>query len=172
MSARALLRDLSRHGVALEVHSGELVMEGPSEVLTDAYVASLRELKAALIRALGEDSDTHWDADDLRAFFDERSSTREFGGGLPREEAEQRALSDTVEQWLALNPPDSSNPHCGCAHCGEPETPSNVLLAVLARGGHAWVHDECWAKWRASRRGEAERALRLMGIRPPPAEPD
>lgn len=57
MSARALLFDLSRQGVVLELQAGELIVDGPAEALTEACVTRLRDLKPDLLRLLeGNDS--------------------------------------------------------------------------------------------------------------------
>jgi hypothetical protein len=50
-----------------------------------------------------------WSGEDWRAFFDERAAIAEFDGGLPREQAEARAFTYCVAEWLNRNPPRINN---------------------------------------------------------------
>jgi hypothetical protein len=97
-----------------------------------------------------------------RDYFEERAAIREHDGGLSRAEAKAGALGDCVTRWRALNPLPASGDGA-CVHCGEarPDTP------VLARGGHAWLHRECWAPMNAVRNEMAFAAVRaLLGHAP------
>jgi hypothetical protein len=38
----------------------------------------------------------------------------------------------------------------------------NILLPVLAAGGHVWVHGRCWEDWQTARRGQAIAAIREL----------
>jgi hypothetical protein len=107
-----------------------------------------------------------WDTADWQAYCDERAAVREYDGGLPRGEAERLAYEDTVTQWLCLHPAPASDPRDGCSHCGADERPSDGLVAVLAAGGHRWVHDTCWRDWQAQRRNQASMALQQLGLGP------
>lgn len=93
-------------------------------------------------------TDAQW-----RDYFEERAAFREHDGGLSHTEAEADALADCVQRWRALNPLPASGGGV-CVHCGKarPDTP------VLARGGHAWLHRECWEPMNAARKT----AARLM----------
>jgi hypothetical protein len=92
-----------------------------------------------------------------RDYFEERAAIREHDGGLSRADAEAGALADGVARWRALNPLPASGDEA-CAHCGKarPDTP------VLARGGHAWLHRECWAPMNAARNEMAFAAVRAL----------
>lgn len=92
-----------------------------------------------------------------RDHFEERAAIREHDGGLSRADAEAGALADCVARWRALNPLPASGDGV-CAQCGKtgPDT------AVLARGGHAWLHRECWGPMNASRNEMALAAVRAL----------
>lgn len=106
-----------------------------------------------LERAAGQSppfaADANW-----RDYFEERASIREHDGGVSRADAEAGALADCVQRWRALNPLPASGDGV-CVHCGEgrPDTP------VLARGGHAWLHRECWEPMNAARNAAARRVV-------------
>jgi hypothetical protein len=103
-----------------------------------------------------------WSAEDWQARFDERAAFLEHDGGLTRVEAEARAFEYCVVEWLNQNP--DSSPAGNCTWCCKPETPSAVVLPFGVGEHHAWLHAECWPAWHQSRRVEAARALRTMGI--------
>lgn len=97
-----------------------------------------------------------------RDYFEERAAIREHDGGMSRADAEAGALADCVARWRALNPLPASRDGA-CVQCGKarPDTP------VLARGGHAWLHRECWAPMNAARNAMAFAAVRaLLGHAP------
>ncbi len=172
MSARALLLDLTRQGVVLEVRGGRLVVEGPSQPLTDTCVERLRALKGELIRILDLSGTARWDADDYQAFFDERAGVLEFEAGLACVEAERRAFSEIAQQWLSQNPAPATFPRGGCVHCLDDDQRGNPLLPVLAAGGHTFLHDRCLDAWRTFRREQAETALRQLGVGQAAKQPD
>ena len=82
---------------------------------------------AALLRT-GRDS---WSGEDWRAFFDERAGIAEFDGGLPRLEAEARAFTCCVAEWLNRNPVRSSSDRC--LRCGEAEQGPRPAAALRNR---------------------------------------
>jgi hypothetical protein len=45
-----------------------------------------------------------WSREDWQVFFEERAGIAEFDGGLPRLEAEARAFTCCVAEWLNRNP--------------------------------------------------------------------
>jgi len=103
-----------------------------------------------------------WTAEDWRARFDERAGFLEHDGGLVRIEAEVQAFKHCIVEWLNANP--ISSPAGRCAWCGKSETPGAMVLPFGAGEHHAWLHADCWLAWHQSRRAEAARALRRMGI--------
>jgi hypothetical protein len=104
-----------------------------------------------------------WSGEDWRAFFDERAAIAEFDGGLPREQAEARAFTCCVAEWLNRDPVRSSPD--SCLLCGEAEQGHDPLLPFgTERTGHAWLHSRCWPAWSAVRHAEAVAVLSSMGI--------
>ena len=45
-------------------------------------------------------ADEGWSAEDWQTFFDERAGIAEFDGALPRPQAEERAFTCCVVEWL------------------------------------------------------------------------
>jgi hypothetical protein len=92
-----------------------------------------------------------------RDYFEERAAIREHDGGMSRPDAEADAMADCVARWRALNPLPASDDRA-CIQCGKtgPDTP------VLARGGHAWLHRECWVPMNAARNETAFAAVRVL----------
>ncbi len=93
-------------------------------------------------------------AERWRDLFEERAAIREHDGGLSRAEAEAGALADLARRWRSENPLSASD-GAACAHCGKrgSDTP------VLAHGGHAWLHRECWRPMDEVRQQEALAAV-------------
>jgi hypothetical protein len=124
--------------------------------------------KAAKPPKDGQQCATHgradWGAEDWRARFDERAGFAEHDGGVTRVEAEVQAFECCIVEWLNRNP--SSSAEGRCTWCGEPETPSAVVVPFGGGEQHEWLHAECWPAWHQSRRVEAAAALRAMGIEP------
>lgn len=165
MRAAALLRDLGRRGVTLEVHGPELLVDGPAEAVSNELLEALRALKADLLALLTTGADEPgWDAAEWQAYYEERAATRAHDGHLSQGEAERLAFEDTVTHWLCLHPAPATDPRQGCVHCGPGDQVGNTLLPVLAPGGHVWVHDRCWESWHTARRQHAREALRLLGL--------
>ena len=107
-----------------------------------------------------------WTPSDWQAYFDERAAISEFDGGLVRLEAERLAYEDALAHWLSMHPP-SPTPHDRCMHCGEADRPHDMLLPMLAVGGHTWIHDNCWTAWDGARRREGLAFLEAVGLPAP-----
>ena len=112
-----------------------------------------------------------WEAADWQALFQERAAIREYEGGFARSEAERLAFDDTVAHWLSAHPPPATSPD-RCVHCRATQRTNDVLLPVLAEGGHTWIHDGCWTEWYRFRRQEAVAALETNGLKPPTSHGD
>jgi hypothetical protein len=165
VNAAGLLQDLESRGIRVEASGSNLVVDGPAEALSDEILDQLKELKAELLRHLISCRNSEpWDASDWQTYFDERAGICEHDGTLSQTDAERLAFDDVVTHWLCLHPAKASDPRQGCVHCGQREQPGDVLLPVLALGGHTWVHDECWAPWHLQRRREAADALNNLGL--------
>ena len=107
-----------------------------------------------------------WNAEDWRAFFDERAGIAEFDGGQSRQEAEALAYETAAVEWMNTNAPVGLSED-RCAGCGEPlGTIGDDSVPVLAGGGsHAWVHHrDCHKRFQERRKAEAIKALVEMGI--------
>src|SRR5690349_1957887 len=62
-----------------------------------------------------QEAATSWDAEDWRAFFDERAAFREFEGGYDRVTAERLAWGEMQNKWHMLNGERVSQDLCaGC----------------------------------------------------------
>ncbi len=107
-----------------------------------------------------------WDADDWRAYFDERAAIAEFDGGLPRVEAEARAFGCCVAEWLLRNPIHSSPDRC--LECEKPAKADDPLLPIGVVGaGEVWLHCDCVPGWHSARKAAAVAALNAMSITAP-----
>ena len=106
-----------------------------------------------------------WDADDWRAFFEERAAIAEHDDGLVRADAERQSFECCVMEWLWQHPPPASGPE-RCAHCGKPlgEPGRDGLPFLTGDGGHTWLHSGCHGNWTARRRAEAVAALAGHGL--------
>jgi hypothetical protein len=109
-----------------------------------------------------------WSSADWQAYFDERAAIREYDGGLARDQAEGLAFEDTVSHWLSVHPAPATPPD-RCVHCGHTQRTDDVLLPMLAEGGHTWIHNNCWTEWYATRRSVAIATLNAMGVASAPA---
>ena len=113
----------------------------------------------------------NWCGEDWRAFFDERAAIAEFDGGLPRQQAEARAFTCCVAEWLNRNSVRPSPESCLlCGTAGQTHDP--MLPFGTERTGHAWLHSRCWSAWSADRNAEAVAALEEMGIATPAGFPN
>ncbi len=104
MLAHDLIDQFADAGIRLSAENGQVVFEGPRDVLTPERIEELRRHKAELLAALA--------APDPGA-FEERSAIIEFDAGLPRQEAETLAAQeqghadadslygDVVGRWAA-----------------------------------------------------------------------
>ena len=124
MSALATLAALRRRGVELRLDGDDLIVTG-ADVLSDAEIARLRSMKAELIAALREPDAR--DAEDWRAYFEERAGIAEFDGGFSRAEVEQVAFECCIVRWLGEHPDQS--PSDRCAHCGGLDRRDDGLLS-------------------------------------------
>jgi hypothetical protein len=104
MLAHDLIDQFADAGIRLTAENGQVVFEGPWEVLTPERIEELRRHKAELLAALA--------APDPDA-YEERAAIMEFDGGMPRQDAETLAAreqghadadslhGDVVGRWAA-----------------------------------------------------------------------
>lgn len=162
MSAAEALRAARTFGLSLIVDGEDLVLEAaappPSEVLD-----LLSRQKADLIAILRPEGDS-WSAEDWLAFYDERAGIAEFDGGLTHSEAEARAFTCCVAEWLNRHPVRSPPDHC--LGCGGTERLGDPLSHFgTDAAGHAWLHPRCRGAWESKRRTAAAAALAAIAIR-------
>ena len=132
--------------------------QAPPSALALRVKQAKREILHFLRDAPGADQ---WDGRDYAAFYIERIALRaEADERLNAHEA--RAFDDVIQHWLIQNPPPPSPPGV-CAACRERGTPPS-LKPFLAGVGHGWLHDHCYAPWRAARREAAVNALAVLGL--------
>jgi hypothetical protein len=156
-AARAVGVRLGIDGEALTLEADAAPPPGVIDLLARHKIGVI-----ALLRT-GRDG---WSAGDWRAFFDERAGIVEFDGGLSREQAEARAFTCCVAEWLnrslVRSAPDSCLRCRGAEHAHDPLLPFGTEST-----GHAWLHSNCWSAWSAARHAEAVAALEAMGIATP-----
>jgi hypothetical protein len=164
MSAAEALKAARAAGIRLEIDGDALTLEA-SEAPPPAVLDLLSRHKAGVVALLRPANDG-WSAADWLAFFDERAGIAAFNGGLPRDQAEARAVACCVAEWLNRNPVRS--PPGRCFGCGGGEHAHDPLLPFgTDPNSHAWLHSRCWPAWYAGRQAEAVAALAMMGIAAP-----
>jgi hypothetical protein len=144
------------------VDGDNLALEAPTQP-PQAVLELLSQHKADILKLL-RPANGGWLAEDWQVYFDERAGIAEFDGGLARAEAEARAFTCCVVEWLNRNPTPCVPGRC--LACGGGERPCDPLLPFgTETGGHAWLHRGCWPAWYQTREAEAIAALASMGIR-------
>lgn len=161
MNAAEALRAARVAGVRIIVDGDDLVLDAatppPSPV-----IEALKRHKAEIVALLTSNADD-WSAEDWRAFFDERAGIAEFDAGLPRGDAEARALECCVDEWLNRNPEPSEPGRC--AWCGRAESSGCAVIPFgTATHGHTWLHPQCWNAWHRNRRERARKVLDRHGL--------
>jgi hypothetical protein len=161
MSAIQALKMARAAGVRIGIDGDALTLNAdaapPPDVLK--LLSLHKEQVIALLRPGGDG----WSGEDWRCFFDEWAGIAKFDRGLPRDQAEARALACCVTEWLNRNPMRS--PPGRCLGCGEAESGQDPLLPFgVEPTGHAWLHSRCWTAWHTGRKAEAVVALTGTGI--------
>jgi hypothetical protein len=173
MSAHRALDAARAAGMQVHVDGKDLTILVTGEPVPDV-IDMLRRHKLSIVALLQQDLRQKrllhlvqpWDADDWRAYFEERAAIVEFDGGVPRAEAEARAFDGCVAEWLLRNPIHS--PPDQCLECGMAARADNPLLAIGVVGaGEAWLHCDCVRSWHSARMTAAVTALNAMNITAP-----
>jgi hypothetical protein len=184
MSATALIAEARAAGVHLSLSGRDRITWACADNPPPDLLARIKAAKADVLAALAsEEAPSPWfdpagplerdpahraevsaaiERERWRDRFEERAAIREHDGGLSRTDAEAGALADLARRWRSENPLKASD-GAACAHCGKrgPDTP------VLARGGHAWLHRECWVAMDEARHRKSETAIKaLLGATP------
>jgi hypothetical protein len=151
-------------GVTVSIDGDSLLLRSGSPPPREVIDALCRH-KNEVIDFLQSDRSV-WTAQHWQAFFDERTAIAECEGRLPPREAEARAFSACVVEWLRRNPVRSAPDHC--CWCGTGQREGNVLLPFGTEcAGHAWMHSACWSPWREQRQAQAVDFLQGLGITVP-----
>jgi hypothetical protein len=156
--AAEILACARAHGVAVSLKGDRIVLEGdrPRPTwLVSVVSESQAEIVAELRRTVG---------DGWPWLFEERVAHDMRHRNLPRVEAKRAAFDIVLVEFLNRN--HANTPSDRCAWCGRPETADDTLLP-FGVNRHAWLHDDCWASWRARRRAEAIHHLAARGIEAP-----
>ena len=143
------------------------VLAGARESVPLSHALGTGTVGQAVVRSPGASTRPTWDADDWRAFLEERAGIAKHNGGLERAGAELQAFECCVMEWQWRNPPPASGPE-RCAHCGEPlgEPGRDGLPLLTGDGGHVWLHSGCHSDWAARHRALAVTALTNLGLTP------
>jgi hypothetical protein len=165
MSPTEIIERAAEGGVLVAFSpSGKISAKGVQSAI-DRWLPAIRQNKTAIIRLLRPGIDG-WSAQDWRAFFNERTGIAEFDGGLSRADAEARAFTWCLAEWLNRNLRRSQPGRC--FGCGGYEALHNRLLPTgIGSAGEVWLHSACSSVWSAGRKAEAIAALATMGIRAP-----
>jgi hypothetical protein len=160
MNAVEALQVAQAAGIQVTVDKDDLVLSAPAE--PPAEVLSLLASQKATIMTLLRPGPDGWSGKDWHKFFDERASAAELDGGLPPHQAEARAFSCCVGEWLHRHPV-SSEPGC-CDYC---RLSNGVLLPYLTAysisdPGHTWLHRECSRVWHSARKAKAVEELAFL----------
>lgn len=163
MNGLALVREVQVAGGRLTLVHGTVKITAPAPLPHD-LIERLRAAKPQLVAVLSA-SGPDWNADDWRAFFNERAAIAEHDGGLSRPEAEARAYECSVAHWCNLIPPPATTGD-DCPVCGNP-LGETAIPVLRPGGGHLWLHSACVQPFNIHRRDEARRALAEAGIAAP-----
>ena len=107
MSAAETLRAARLTGITFDIHGGDLELNAaapPPTMLIDL----LRHHKTGILELLRRER-VDWTQQDWEAFFQERAAIIEHDGGFYRATASLNAFEETVDHWLAINPPVSAS---------------------------------------------------------------
>ena len=162
MNAATALDAARAAGLSIVTDGDDLVLQ--ASVSPPVAILDLLSIHKPEIVTLLRPGNDGWSGEDWREFFEERAGIAEFDGGLPRDQAEARAFSCCVGEWLHRNPARSASGRCD--HCGQSK---GMLLPYLTGysvkdPGHTWLHQECSPTWHQAHRAKAVAALVSMGI--------
>lgn len=162
MNAATALDAARAAGLSIVTDGDDLVLQ--ASVSPPVAILDLLSIHKPEIVTLLRPGNDGWSGEDWREFFEERAGIAEFDGGLPRDQAEARAFSCCVGEWLHRNP--ARSPSGRCDLCGQSK---GMLLPYLTGystkdPGHTWLHQECSRAWHQAHRAKAVSALVAMGI--------
>jgi hypothetical protein len=161
MSAIAALEAARAAGVRLKIEGDDLVLE--ASAAPPSVVLDLLSRNKAGIATILRPGLSGWSVEDWHAFFAERAGTAEFDGALPRPQAEERAFTCCVVEWLNRSAVSSMPGRCiGCGGIHNARDP--LLPYGVETPGHVWLHARCWPSWHEARKAQAVVILSSIGI--------
>ena len=165
MNATSIIGRIRAAGGDIRLADEGIKLKVPAS-LRDEVIAEIRAQKDAIRRALKNETDVPWDADDYRTFHHERADIAEIEGGQTRAQAEASSVESCIIEWMNRHP-EPSDTSC-CAWCKGQDLPEHVIVPFGSNlHGHTWLHPECWSEWIKHRRKKAVQALLARGIREP-----
>jgi hypothetical protein len=155
LNALIALSNARAAGVEVVLDGDNLLLQAAAEPPTH-LIDALIQHKPEILRLLRQ-RPNEWVREDWQAYFDERAGIVEFDGCFKRCDAELSAYEDCIDHWLIMNPPAIDLDICLQCHLPLRDLP---VIQVTGRSGrYGSVHEECAARWKASRRIEARRQL-------------
>jgi hypothetical protein len=150
--AREVLNDLAVIGAAIEPAGDHLILRAGASAIPAPLVSRVRQAKADLLAIFAADNDP-------------ACREQERSGELPPRKIKSWAFEARIVDLLNQHPAASVAGRC--AWCCKPESPEAVVLPFGTEPGtHTWLHANCWPAWYQSRRAEAARSLKAMGVEP------
>ena len=113
-------------------------------------LARLKGEKGAILAHLKAERDASDEAQRWRSSYKARAAIH----------GADAARAHLVALWRSEHPLAPSDPADGCIQCRQPM--GGFGVALLADGGHAWRHRECWKAFDARRQAEAESAVSTL----------
>ena len=115
-------------GLSIVTDGDDLVLQ--ASVSPPVAILDLLSIHKPEIVTLLRPGNDGWSGEDWREFFEERAGIAEFDGGLPRDQAEARAFSCCVGEWLSLRQMSSIY---ACSKASVRLVPSVVPSSLMGR---------------------------------------
>lgn len=162
MSAANTLAQARAAGLRVRIDGDDLALEAAAQPAAEMLDLLARH-KADIVALLRPGSDG-WSGEDWLEYFEAQARTVAVNDGLPRDQAEARAFSCCIGEWLHRNPVRS--PSGRCDFCGQS---TGMLLSYLTGysvkdPSHTWLHQACSRAWHQAHRAKAASALVAIGI--------
>ena len=160
MSAAEALSRATAAGVRVRLDGADLLIEAATAP-PDALIEMLSHYKSDIV-AMMRHAESAWSPADWRDYFNERAAIAEFDGGLSRTQAEARAFTSCIVEWLDRN--FEPSPPGRCQACGALGAVGDTVPFGTERSGHVWLHSVCWRAWHDGRKRKAQAALAAVGV--------
>ena len=124
MNAAEVIMEAQAVGIQIWIDGDDVVLNAEAQP-SPGILELLSRNKPAILNWLRPGADG-WSARDWRNYFDRYANVTEFNRGLPRVQAEARAFSCCIGEWLKRNPIRSRPGRCEL--CGDSK---GLLLPFL-----------------------------------------